>query len=165
MPFFYKFLDFDVIKSKLYDLQDMVASDKVFAQRLAREGDNSNDSLRTDTYDLNIDNDADCDSAEDDKNGNIEMAKKNIFSRGTMVEASCSSSDKKLEREIMLRKLKYEIDRRALLLENSELEGNKLKLETELIRLQMQQTKADIRLKQHALSERGISSDEMMTDS
>ena len=93
------------------------------------------------------------------------MAKKNIFSRGTMVEASYSSSDKKLEREIMLRKLKYEIDRRALLLENSELESNKLKLETELIRLQMQQTKADIRLKQHALSERGISIDEMMTDS
>ena len=161
-----EFLDFDVIKSKLYDLQDMVASDKVFAQRLAREGDNSNDSLRSDTYDLNIDNDADCDSAEDDKPGNIEMAKKNIFSRGAMVEASgSSSSDKKLEREIMLRKLKYEIDRRALLLENSELESNKLKLETELIRLQMQQTTADIRLKQHALSERGISSDEMMTDS
>ena len=56
----------------------------------------------------------------------------------------------------MLRKLKYEIDRRKILLENSELESNKLKLETELIKLQIEQTKADIALKHYQLKQRGI---------
>ena len=42
-------LDFDVIKSKLYKLHEMLASDKVFAERLSREGDYDSGILKGDS--------------------------------------------------------------------------------------------------------------------
>ena len=155
-------LDFDVIKSKLYKLQEMVASDKVFAQRLSREGDPGG-GLKSDSYDLQIDSLANCDTLEDEnRSKGIESSQRNDFGKDNATLEFLSHSvgiggrDKKLEREVMLRKLKYEIDRRKLLLENSELESNKLKLETDLVKLQIEQTKADIALKHHELRQRGI---------
>ena len=158
-------LDFDVIKSKLYKLQEMVAGDKLFAQRLSREGDPGG-GLKADSYDIQINNSTNCDIPEDEnrskiressqRNGSaIDDASVDISSHSVGI----GSKDKKLEREVMLRKLKYEIDRRKLLFENSELESNKLKLETELVKLQIEQTKADIALRYHELKQRGISLD------
>ena len=52
--------------------------------------------------------------------------------------------------------LKYGIKSRKIFLENSELESTKLKLETDLIKLQIEQTRADIAIKHHQMRERGI---------
>ena len=158
-------LDFDIIKSKLYKLQEMVASDKVFAQRLSREGDPGG-GLKSDSYDLQIDSVANCDTLEDEnRSQRIESLQRNCsgtdnaFLEFPSRPVGFGGRDKKLEREVMLRKLKFEIDRRKLLLENSELESNKLKLETDLVKLQIEQTKADIALKHHELRQRGIQID------
>ena len=148
-------LDFDVIKSKLYKLHEMVASDKLFAQRLSREGD-SDGNLKSDLCNLRLDKLTDSDNNEDRPQVVETQQGKNVVADNS-AEFSYTSGDKKLEREVMLRKLKYEIDRRKILLENSELESNKLKLETELVRLQIEQTKADIAIKHHQLRQRGIS--------
>ena len=149
-------LDFDVIKSKLYKLQEMVASDKLFAKRLSREGDPGG-GVKTDSYDLQLDTLESCDTLEEDNRSNtIEASKEDTAVGISSNSVGIGSKEKKLEREVMLRKLKFEIDRRKLLLENSELESTKLKLETELVKLQIEQTKADIALKHHELKQRGI---------
>ena len=150
-------LDFDIIKSKLYKLQELVASDKVFAQRLSREGETSG-CLKSDAYDIHNDNLATCDNPEDSHRCNdLELVQgKHLIPDHSHTESSYNSGDKKLEREVMMKRLKYEIDRRKLLLENSELESNKLKLETELVKLQIEQTKVDIAIKHHELRQRGI---------
>ena len=150
-----EFLDLDIIKSKLYKLQDMVASDKVFAQRLLREGD-PNETWKSDAYDLQTDNLTECDNSEDRSNS-MDVVQRKCLAPDSSTDFSFHYGDRKMEREVMLRKLRYEIDRRRLLLENSELESNKLKLETELVKLQIEQTKADIALKNQELKERGIS--------
>ena len=147
-------LDFDVIKSKLYKLHDMVASDKVFAQRLSREGDLSG-SLKSDSYD-SYDNLTKCDNSADNRSKLIKTSQPKHLAADDSIELFNNSGDKKLEREVMLRKLRYEIDRRRLLLENSELESTKLKCETELVKLQIEQAKADIAIKHHELRQRGI---------
>ena len=129
-------IDFDLIRAKLFKLRDKLLVDKVFAARLAQEGDLTESVINEDGVDSQL--------------VNIEASKEEP-------EASLKSEGRRLEKQLALKMLRNESEKMKVILENGDLERKKIKMEIELVEVKLQNAKADLALKKFEMEKRGIS--------
>ena len=132
-------MDFDVIKEKIRKVKERVQVDPSFAAFLKRESDG--DPLSKSDVVLN----------------KVALStNEGIAEKSGMSQSSSAMSNKQLEREVFMEALRCEQERFRVLIENGQLEKDKLQRETNWMELQLQIAQADLALKKQECQDKGI---------
>ena len=134
-------LDFDVIREKIRKLRERAKIDPSFAAFLLRESDEIKQEVLP---------------GHTNKNFNLQTGVPESTSDKVVAGASGSLTNKQLEREVFVESLRYEQERYKILVENGQLEKDKLHRESNFLDIQLQLAHAELALKKQECQEKGI---------